>query len=36
MKKWIKRISMMSMVLALVLCTTLTAFAQEPEMPMSD
>lgn len=36
MKKWIKRISMMSMVLALVLCTTLTAFAQEPEMPMPD
>lgn len=36
MKKWIKRISMMSMVLVLVLCTTLTAFAQEPEMPMPD
>lgn len=36
MKKWIKRISIMAMVLAMTLCTTLTAFAYEGEAEVTD
>lgn len=36
MKKWIKRISIMTMVLAMMLCTTLTAFAYEGEAAAAD
>lgn len=36
MKKWIKRISIMAMVLAMTLCTTLTAFAYEGEAAVTD
>ena len=36
MKKWIKRISIMTMVLAMMLCTTLTAFAYEGEAAADD
>lgn len=36
MKKWIKRISIVTMVLAMTLCTTLTAFAYEGEAAVTD
>ena len=36
MKKWIKRISIMTMVLAMTFCTTLTAFAYEGETVATD
>lgn len=36
MKKWIKRISIMTMVLAMTFCTTLTAFAYEGETAVTD
>lgn len=36
MKKWIKRISIMTMVLAMTLCTTLTAFAYEGDSAVPD
>lgn len=36
MKKWIKRILIMTMVLALMLCTTLTAFAYEGDAAVTD
>lgn len=36
MKKWIKRISIMAMVLAMTLSTTLTAFAYEGEAAVTD
>ena len=36
MKKWIKRISIMTMVLAMMLCTTLTAFAYEGDAAAAD
>ncbi len=36
MKKWIKRISIMTVVLAMMLCTTLTAFAHEGDVAVTD